>query len=406
LAKERRLGRGLEALLGRISEVESPTASSSELAAAEPPTPPVVTRAPHGNGDPLRRGPSPSAELQDGSGGPSPSASSFLTPLPGAVDFASPQSQAILESAGSSSQIPQSGNNPRTSSSLPQTDGSSRLIEVEISQIDSNPFQPRGEFPAAEIQSLADSLRAHGLLQPLIVRRHGDRFQLVAGERRLRAAVQAGWRRVPVRVVEADDRELAELALVENLHRKDLNPLEKAISFQRYLREFGVTQEQLASRLKMDRSTIANLIRLLELPAPVQQALRDGRISQAHARALLSLGDERTQIAFCERIQKEGWSVRQTEAMVNKVLAEQEEEETDQFRVISADPPARPSRSQSQHIAALEREFRLALGTNVQIIHTRRGKGRVIIHFRNHDEFERIRRQICEGATVPQAKAS
>ncbi len=406
MAKERRLGRGLEALLGRISEVESATPPGSELTGTEPLTPPVVAKAPDGNGDTLRGRPFLSAGVKDGLGGPPSTGGSFSTSPPGAIDFASPQPQGTLESASGSSQIPQSGNNPSTSSSLLQTDGSSRLIEVEISQIESNPFQPRGEFPAAEIQSLADSLRAHGLLQPLIVRRHGDKFQLVAGERRLRAAVQAGWQRVPVQVVDADDRQLAELALVENLHRKDLNPLEKAISFQRYLREFGVTQEQLASRLKMDRSTIANLIRLLELPAPVQQALRDGRISQAHARALLSLGDERTQIAFCERIQKEGWSVRQTEAMVNKVLAEQEEDGTNQLRVISADPPPKPSRSQSQHIAALEREFRLALGTNVQIIHTRRGKGRVIIHFRNHEEFERIRRQICEGVAVPQAKAS
>jgi len=406
LAKERRLGRGLEALLGRISEGEPTTASGSELSAAEPLAPPVATKGPDGNGGPLRGGPFLSAGLKDSSAGAPPSGGSVSTSPPGAVDFPSPQPQGSLEAVSGSSQIPRSGNSPKTSSPPPHTDGSGRLIEVEISQIESNPFQPRGEFPAAEIQSLADSLRAHGLLQPLIVRRHGDKFQLVAGERRLRAAVQAGWQRVPVQVVDADDQQLAELALVENLHRKDLNPLEKAISFQRYLREFGVTQEQLASRLKMDRSTIANLIRLLELPAPVQQALRDGRISQAHARVLLSLGDERTQIAFCERIQKEGWSVRQTQAMVNKVLAEQEEEGTDQFRVISADPPPKPSRSQSQHIAALEREFRLALGTNVQIIHTRRGKGRVIIHFRSHEEFERIRRQICEGVAVPQAKAS
>jgi ParB family chromosome partitioning protein len=227
----------------------------------------------------------------------------------------------------------------------------------------------------------------------------------VAGERRLRAAVQAGWTRVPVRLVQADDQQLAELALVENLHRKDLNPLEKAASFQRYIREFKVTQEQLASRLKLDRSTIANFIRLLELPAPVQQALRDGRISQAHARALLSLGDERLQIAYCERIQKEGWSVRQTEAMVKKALAEQQEAEGDYLRLLSAEPPPRATRGQSQHLAALEREFRIALGTDVQIISNARGRGRLIIHFRTHEEFERIRRLICEEQPLPKVKA-
>ncbi|MCR4414823.1 MAG: ParB/RepB/Spo0J family partition protein, partial [Thermoguttaceae bacterium] len=119
---------------------------------------------------------------------------------------------------------------------------------VAIREIQSNPFQPRQDFDEAEIQSLADSLRAHGLLQPIVVRRKGDGYQLVAGERRLRAAAKAGWTEVPVQIVEADDRELAELAIVENLQRKDLNPLEKAASFQRYLEQYGCTHEELASR--------------------------------------------------------------------------------------------------------------------------------------------------------------
>ncbi len=127
------------------------------------------------------------------------------------------------------------------------------------------------------MQALADSISAHGLLQPVVVRRIDDRYQLVAGERRLRAAIQAGWSEVPVNVVEADDRQMAELAIVENLQRKDLNPLEKAASFQKYLDQYGCTQEELAGRLKLDRSTIANLIRLLELPEAVQEAIRRGR---------------------------------------------------------------------------------------------------------------------------------
>ena len=163
---------------------------------------------------------------------------------------------------------------------------------VNVHQIDSNPAQPRQEFAPDEMQSLAESISAHGLLQPVVVRRVHDRYQLVAGERRLRAAIQAGWVDVPVNVVEADDRQMAELAIVENLQRKDLNALEKAASFQKYLDQYGCTQEELAGRLKLDRSTIANLIRLLELPEAVQDAIRRGKITQGHARALLPLGDE------------------------------------------------------------------------------------------------------------------
>ena len=187
-------------------------------------------------------------------------------------------------------------------------------------QIDGNPAQPRQDFDADETRSLAESLSAHGLLQPLVVRRMGDRYQLVAGERRLRAAIQAGWTEVPVNVVEADDRQMAELAIVENLQRKDLNPLEKATSFQNYLEHYGCTQEELAGRLKLDRSTVANFIRLLELPAPVQDAIRRGKLTQGHARALLPLGDEKEQIDFCQRIQREGLNVRQTEVLVQETI--------------------------------------------------------------------------------------
>ena len=191
---------------------------------------------------------------------------------------------------------------------------------VNVRQIDSNPAQPRQEFDPDEMQSLAESISAHGLLQPVVVRRVHDRYQLVAGERRLRAAIQAGWVDVPVNVIEADDRQMAELAIVENLQRKDLNALEKAASFQKYLDQYGCTQEELAGRLKLDRSTIANLIRLLELPEAVQEAIRRGKITQGHARALLPLGDEREQIEFCRRIQREGLNVRQTEALVQETI--------------------------------------------------------------------------------------
>ncbi len=240
---------------------------------------------------------------------------------------------------------------------------------------------------------LADSLRDHGLLQPIVVRQVGDRYQLVAGERRLRAATQAGWTEVPVQIVEADDRQVAELAIVENLHRKDLNPLEKAASFQSYLETYGCTQEELAGRLNLDRSTIANLIRLLELPEPVQGALRQGQITQGHARAILPLGDELEQVKFCQRIQTDGLSVRQTEALVQETIAQAD---AGPIGVVARDGrKSRPRRVPSEHVAALEQELRAALGTKVTITHNSRGRGKLVIHFSSHEEFDRLRDYLC-----------
>jgi ParB family chromosome partitioning protein len=277
--------------------------------------------------------------------------------------------------------------------------GCAGLPRVEIARIDSNPFQPRQDFDPEEIRTLADSLHVHGLLQPVVVRVCGDRYQLIAGERRLRAASKAGWTDVPVQVVEADDREAAELAIVENLQRKDLGPLEKAASFQRYLEHYGSTQEELAARLKLDRSTIANLIRLLELPEPVREAVRRAKITQGHARALLPLGEEREQIAFCRRIQDEALSVRATEELVQAAIREADGEP---LGLVDRDGTRRPRRPQSEHLASLEQEFRLALGTKVKITHSARGRGKLVIHFTSHEEFERLRRHLC-GPDAPEA---
>ncbi len=172
------------------------------------------------------------------------------------------------------------------------------LARINVYEIESNPFQPRRDFDEAAIAELSESIKAHGLIQPLVVRRAGGRWQLVAGERRLRAAIKAGWAEVPCQVREADDRQMAEIAIVENLQRKDLNPLEKAASFHDYLERYACTQDELAGRLKIDRSTIANLIRLLELPQAIQDAVRRESISAGHARALLPLGDESRQLDF------------------------------------------------------------------------------------------------------------
>src|SRR5262245_28250687 len=155
----------------------------------------------------------------------------------------------------------------------PSNQGKADIIYLNVYEIDDNPFQPRRDFSEPEIASLAESLKEHDMLQPILVRRVGERFQLISGERRLRAAIRAGWSTVPARVRDADDRLVAELAIVENLQRKDLNPVEKALSFKRYLDEHSCTQDDLAQRLKIDRSTIANLMRLLELPGCILDGL-------------------------------------------------------------------------------------------------------------------------------------
>lgn len=269
----------------------------------------------------------------------------------------------------------------------------SSQLKVGVYDIERNPFQPRREFDESEIDSLSDSIQEHGLLQPVLVRRIDERYQLVAGERRLRAAIKAGWNEVPVQVIEADDRQTAEIAIVENLQRKDLNPLEKAASFQRYLETYGCTQDELAKRLQIDRSTIANLIRLLELPDEVQQAVRSGQITQGHARALLPLGDEREQTEFCRRVVAEGMSVRAVESLVQDTIHSTDSEP---LTVVTAEGQRAPvKRTRSKHIASLEQELRTALGTKVDIRQGAKGRGKVVVHFANAEEFERIYQYLC-----------
>jgi ParB family chromosome partitioning protein len=260
---------------------------------------------------------------------------------------------------------------------------------LDCEAIQPNPYQPRQSFDETEIADLADSIRTHGILQPLVVRHSGDGFELIAGERRLRAAQAADWRQVPVQIRDVDDRQLAELAIVENIQRKDLNAIEKAESFQRYINEYQCTQEELAARVQVDRSTIANLIRLLELPADVKQMVQAGDISQGHARALLPLGDEQEQIEFARHIKREGLSVRATEQGVQDRIHSLD---GDGLRIVDAEGNSRPvSRPVNEQIAALEQELRTALGTKVDLSQTAKGRGRITIHFKNHEEFSRLR---------------
>lgn len=271
-------------------------------------------------------------------------------------------------------------------------DGSGELVHLDVFEIQDNPFQPRREFNDSEIDSLAESLQEHELLQPILVRVVDGRYQLISGERRLRAAIKANWKTIPAQIREADDRLVAELAIVENLQRKDLNAVEKALSFRRYIDQHQCTQEELARRLKVDRSTIANLIRLLELPEAVQDSLRSGAITAGHARALLPLGEESLQIEYCQRVQQEGMSVRAIEAAVAELIDRQDSPVPKQT--------SRNRRSSNPQVKALEQELKMALGTRVRIKSTARGKGTIVIDFADHDEFERLR-QVLHGGVRP-----
>lgn len=273
----------------------------------------------------------------------------------------------------------------------PAAPKSGDLVHLNVRDIDENPYQPRRDFDEAELAGLAESLKEHDMLQPVLVRRVAGRYQLISGERRLRAAIKAGWTTVPARIRDADDRLVAELAIVENLQRQDLNPIEKALCFKRYLDEHRCTQEELAGRLKLDRSTIANLVRLLELPPAVLDALRQGVISAGHARALLPLGDERQQIAYCERIGREELSVRAIERLVSDQLSAEDEAEVD-TPVIAGKVGASSAkrRVKNEQISSLEQELRGAVGTKVEIRQAGKGRGKIILHFTDHDEFDRL----------------
>jgi ParB family transcriptional regulator, chromosome partitioning protein len=271
---------------------------------------------------------------------------------------------------------------------------------LDCDAIERNPYQPRQTFDEAEIADLADSIRAHGILQPLVVRRIDDRIELIAGERRLRAAQAADWRQVPVQIRDVDDRQMAELAIVENVQRKDLNAIEKAESFHRYIEQYRCTQEELAARVNIDRSTVANLIRLLELPVEVKRMVQEGEISSGHAKALLPLGDEREQIQFAARIKRDGLSVRATEQGVREQI---QAADGAGLRIVDAEGNSRPVPApRSEQIASLEQELRTTLGTKVDLSQTAKGRGKITIHFTSHDEFARLRKFLTADSTARQ----
>lgn len=260
----------------------------------------------------------------------------------------------------------------------------SELMQLSTDQIDANPFQPRRDFDDAEIAALASSLKEHGMIQPVLVRAVEGRYQLIAGERRLRAAQAAHLRQIPARVMELDDQRVSELAMVENLQREDLNAMDKAAAFKGYMDRYGGTQEELARRLGLDRSTIANLIRLLDLPAEVQDAVRSRKLTAGHARALLGLESAEAQVTACEQVIREALSVRATEALVASGTPGAPKSR------LRADSPHKPAAERAPHVQELESYLRDRFQTEVAIKTRSRQRGQIVIEYKNQDEFDRI----------------
>ncbi|MBM4075683.1 MAG: ParB/RepB/Spo0J family partition protein [Planctomycetes bacterium] len=265
--------------------------------------------------------------------------------------------------------------------------GNSSNIHIDL--IERNPFQPRQEFDQTTLNELVDSIRQHGVLQPLLVRAAGGGYQLIAGERRLIAAKKAGMQEVPCRVLVLTDQQVSEVALEENLKRQDLNVLEKATAFQGYLDRYGCTIEELARRLSLDRSTVSNMVRLLELPESVKNDLRSDKISAGHARSLLSLKSDTDREALCERIQKEGLSVRKVEEAVRELNASLDD------GVIPIKGKKKPKSETTvieltPHVLGLRDQLRDWLGASIEIKLSAKEKGKIIIDFQSNDDFERI----------------
>lgn len=255
--------------------------------------------------------------------------------------------------------------------------------EVPLRQIRPNPYQPRRVFDEAALQELRSSLEQHGLLQPVVVRESGGSFELISGERRWRAAQLAGWAKIPALVREASDDELLELALVENVQRQDLDPIEKARGYRRMVADLGLTQEAVAQKVGLQRATIANHVRLLELPEPVQDAVAQGLLTMGHARALLGLDGEAARLQLMEEAVRGDLSVREVERRVRE------------RREGKPQSVPRPPREAPPWARAFESKLRDRLGTKVSVENGENYRGRIVIEYFDRSDLERLMRELA-----------
>jgi ParB family chromosome partitioning protein len=265
-----------------------------------------------------------------------------------------------------------------------RTEGSSLINEIDIEKIQVNPNQPRREFDQEALQELAHSISEIGIIQPITLRQlSDDAYQIIAGERRFRASQLAGLKRIPAYIRTASDEHMMEMALIENIQREDLNSVEIALAYQHLLEEYGMTQERLSERVGKKRATIANYIRLLRLPAPIQMALQNKQIDMGHARALLTLENPKEQLAIFEETVKQGYSVRKVEELV-KALSEGESVKSGDKRITPKQMKSTPE------FDLLKKHLSDFFHTKVQLTCTDKGKGKISIPFNNEEDLERI----------------
>lgn len=265
-----------------------------------------------------------------------------------------------------------------------RTSGSSSINEIELSKISVNPNQPRREFDAVALQELADSILEIGIIQPITLRKiDDDSYQIIAGERRYRASIQAGLKTIPAYIRTADDENVMEMALIENIQREDLNSLEIALAYQHLIEQYELTQERLSERIGKKRTTIANYLRLLKLPALIQVALKNKEIDMGHARALISLDEPKTQIRIFNEILSQGYSVRKVEEIV-KSLTHGEMADMGNKKIKPKDA------SLSEEFILLKKQLSNFFGSKVQLSCTSKGKGKISIPFKNEEDLERI----------------
>jgi len=289
---------------------------------------------------------------------------------------------------------------PAPAIAVPSSANQNELQRISLSRIRPNPFQPRREFPEAELAELRASLQASGLLQPVVVRPAGDSFELISGERRFRAATQLGWREIPALVRDADEQTMLTLALIENLQRADLNVVDEARGYHRLHEEFALTHQQIAEAVGKDRSTVTNLLRLLSLPAQVQQFLEHGALTMGHARALLGVNDPRASSRLAAEIVAQQLSVRETERRVRDLASPAKTSRNGTSTTRSKTTEDQSGASTSPVLRQIQDRLRRHFQTDLRVQAGADGKGTIQIAFYSADDLDRILELILGAQSV------